>query len=316
MRCEDGQVEHNLGRATGFVTRAVDDGARLVLLPELMPIGFRMTEEIWEAAEPREGATVRWLRHNGRALGIWIDTSFLERDGEDFYNTFVLAGPEGTDLLRVRKEWPAAMEAYFYRAGAGARAADTEVGRIGVSSCYEQMIAAVVRRLHVDRPDIVLLPHSAPRVRAQLGFSEKDVAAYMRLLTEAPSFIAAALGVPVVMANKVGRWQTPMPSIFPAEDTVFAGGSTIVDADGTEKVRLGDEEGVAVAEVTIDRRRPRPALPALGRRWSRPMPWFTRVWPAAKVMGGLSYRLNRTRRTKARSIASSGSQAASLKMVK
>jgi predicted amidohydrolase len=43
MRCEDGRVEGNLGRATGFVTRAVDDGARLVLLPELMPTGFRMT---------------------------------------------------------------------------------------------------------------------------------------------------------------------------------------------------------------------------------------------------------------------------------
>jgi hypothetical protein len=64
-----------------------------------------------------------------------------------------------------------------------------------------------------------------------------------------------------------------------------------------------------MAEVTIDRQRPRPALPALGRRWSRPMPWFTRVWQVAEVMGGLSYRLSRRRRAKARSIASSGSQA-------
>jgi hypothetical protein len=84
----------------------------------------------------------------------------------------------------------------------------------------------------------------------------------MRILTEAPSFIAEALGVPVVMANKVGPWRTPMPGIFPDEDTVFAGGSTIVDADAPRRT--------ALATTRASRWRRSPSIgSARGRRYLR-----------------------------------------------
>ena len=60
-----------------------------MLLPELMPGGYTLTPEIWNTAEPFDGATTRWLRELGKQFGLYVGTTFLEADGDDFYNTFV-----------------------------------------------------------------------------------------------------------------------------------------------------------------------------------------------------------------------------------
>jgi N-carbamoylputrescine amidase len=84
MESQNGLVEANLGHATSLMERAVDDGAKLILLPEFMPTGYSFSKALWDGAEPREGATANWLRENSERLGVWLGTSFLEADGEDF----------------------------------------------------------------------------------------------------------------------------------------------------------------------------------------------------------------------------------------
>ena len=108
-----------LERATPLVRNAAADAAELVLLPELMAVGYLFTEEMWASAEPTHGLTVEWLKDTARSLRIWLGTSFLEAAGEDFYNTFVLAGPSGTEAGRVRKQTPAMYEPWFFRGETG-----------------------------------------------------------------------------------------------------------------------------------------------------------------------------------------------------
>ena len=65
--------------------------------------------------------------------------------------------------------------------------------------------------------------------------------------------MARLIGVPVVMGNKCGRWQRPMPGIpFWKQDSRFPGLSTIVDSDGTVIAQLGDEEAIIVGDVRLD----------------------------------------------------------------
>lgn len=71
----DGQATRNLDHAAPLVARAAQAGAELVLLPELYSSGFRMTREIWQAAEPMDGPTVCWLR----AVSKQHDASFPHR---------------------------------------------------------------------------------------------------------------------------------------------------------------------------------------------------------------------------------------------
>jgi N-carbamoylputrescine amidase len=95
MESQNGDIKRNLAHATVFVEEAARKGARLIALPELMPTGYILTKEIWNAAEESNGFTVQWLKKNAARLGVFLGTSFLEADGDDFFNTFVMTDPDG-----------------------------------------------------------------------------------------------------------------------------------------------------------------------------------------------------------------------------
>ena len=68
LACEVNDFAGNTSKAETFIERAAADGAQLVLLPELVPSGYILTEAIWEGAEPFDGRTLRWLRGLSRRL--------------------------------------------------------------------------------------------------------------------------------------------------------------------------------------------------------------------------------------------------------
>jgi len=113
MICKNGAKKENLANATAFVNEAAEKGAQLILLPEFMPSGYKYTTEIWDSAETKEGPTVWWLKETAKRLGVFLGTSFLEAEGEHFFNTFALAENNGQIAGWVRKATPAAFEAYF-----------------------------------------------------------------------------------------------------------------------------------------------------------------------------------------------------------
>ena len=93
---EVGNISANLEHAGELVEAAARQGAQIVVTPELMPCGYTLTEAIWDYAEPFDGRTVAWLTRLSQQLDIFLGTSFLEACGEDFYNTFALAAPDGS----------------------------------------------------------------------------------------------------------------------------------------------------------------------------------------------------------------------------
>jgi N-carbamoylputrescine amidase len=104
------QREDNLSKAPQYVLQAANQGAQLVLLPEMLPYGYGLDESVWDGADSFDGTSVQWLKHFSKKFGIYLGFSFLEVDGEDFYNTFVLTGPDGEVAGRVRKSPPPSIE--------------------------------------------------------------------------------------------------------------------------------------------------------------------------------------------------------------
>jgi N-carbamoylputrescine amidase len=155
-------VPAGLEHATPLVERAAAEGAQLVLLPELMATRYVFTAEMWDSAEPSEGPTVQWLRDNARRLGIWLGTSYLEASGEDFFNTFVLATPDGDEAGRVRKQTPTMYEPWFFRGQCGSHVINTELGRIGVGICNDNHRSYLPGLLQLGGADLVLMPHCWP----------------------------------------------------------------------------------------------------------------------------------------------------------
>ena len=296
-------IGENLSHATPYVEQAASEGAKLVVLPELMPTGYIMSEEIWEGAEPSSGLTVQWLSDTSKRLEIWLGTSFLEADGEDFFNTFALFGPDGHEAGRVRKNPPASVEAYFYKGGSGPRYIVTELGKIGVGICGENVFCTTLRCMYEEAVDLIIQPTSAPIPMKSFPFSQRDVEAVAELLKEGPREYAAALGVPVILANKTGTWKSPMPGLIPTQISCFAGLSAIVEVGGEIKARLErDEQGVIVADVALDPAKKATKPPECIGRWAVKVPWYAFMWVLTERMGRKSYLKNQQRKARALSI--------------
>ena len=301
-----GRVEQNLAHATDLIENAVQQEAQLVLLPELMPSGYSLTEEIWDCAEPFDGRTVSWLKTTAKRLGIYLGTSFLEAEGEDFYNTFALATPDGQIAGRVRKSPPASLEAYFYRAGCTSHVIETGLGRIGVGICFENLLFERLNRLVQSSVDLVLQPAAAGRLKP---IRPGDGELFDRMVERIPARSAKVLGVPVVLANRAGRIQTRLPGEHGDFDSSFPGLSRIVDSDGSIQEKLGEEEGVIVAEVQLDPSRKRTGKPrCFGKMWALPMPWFAFILPMTQTEGEAAYTANERRKERALMISNQNNE--------
>jgi N-carbamoylputrescine amidase len=300
--CQAGRVEENLPHAADLIEIAAQRGAQLVLLPELMPSGYFLTEEIWDCAEPSDGRTISWLKAEANRLGLYLGTTFLEAEGEDFYNTFALATPEGEIAGRVRKSPPASLEAYFYRAGCTPHVIEPGLGRIGVGICYENLLFERLNYLVQSSVDLVLQPSAAGRLKP---IRPGDVDLFDRMVERIAPRFAKVLGVPVVMANRTGRIQTKLPGEHGEFDSSFPGLSRIVDSDASIKAKMGEEEGVIVAEVRLDPERKRSARPrCFGKMWALPVPWYAYIWPLTQIEGEKAYAENERRREHAVKIIS------------
>ena len=274
----NGRVRENLACAERWSRLAAERGADIVLLPELFSTGFELNAQAWNAAEPQEGPTESWLASAALRHGFLIGGSYLERRGDDYFDTFALAGPQGV-VGRVRKRHPCSMEAYIFKGGDDSHVIDTAWGRIGVAICYDGSLREVWDRLLADAPDLLLFPMSAPTPARTMLYGQRKIDAFHASFYDSATQTARLLGVPCAMSNKCGPWDTVLPGLIPRlvlghQRSSFPGFTHVADSDGQELARVADGEGVAVAQVCLDPARKRVSLPPERDRFR---PWIAKV---------------------------------------
>ncbi len=266
-RSENGRPAENLARAGRFVDEAAERGAALVLCPEFLATGYIYDRSIWDAAEPKDGPTETWLRDLAKRHSIFVGASYLEAEGDDFFNTFTLAAPGGEVAGRVRKMSLPAFEGWFFKPCTRPKIIETSLGKLGVGICNDTQMGVFLRQMFETEPDLILMPHSAPTPRIPIVDRVMD-----DMVSDNAHRYAVALGVPTVLANKVlGPTSTPVPGIPKLRiPWRFRGFSTVCDANGTVLDKLVDREGVVLGDVTLGGRDARPARPAGESYWAFP----------------------------------------------
>ena len=162
--------EANFDRLAPLVAGAVGLGAGLVLLTETFSTGFSMTPGI---GEPEDGPSAQFLRAMAAEHGVWVGGTCPEvgpgtggqggGDEELPYNSFVLAGPDGT-AHRYRKLHPFASERDRFRSGEGP--VTVQVGDLRVTPfiCYDLRFADVFWQAGPGT-DVFLVPANWPSAR-------------------------------------------------------------------------------------------------------------------------------------------------------
>lgn len=278
MVSANGRVAENLARAKHWAEQAAQENAELVLLPELFSVGFEINANAWNSAEPQGGPTERCLTDTARLHSFYIGGSYLERRGDDFFNTFALAGPTGI-IGRVRKRHPCSLEAYIFKGGDDPHVIRTPLGYFGVAICYDGSLREVWDCMLADAPDLVLMPMSAPTPVKTLLYNQRKIDAFHASFFDGATQSARLLGIPCAMSNKCGEWDTTLPGLIPSlllgrQCSRFPGFTHIADSDGHEVARIANGEGVAVGTVCLDPALKRSTLPPERDRFR---PWIAEV---------------------------------------
>ena len=230
MDCIPGDRDANLRHAAELVAEAADEGAQIVVLPELFSTGYRVEARDVDLAESLSGHTIRWMQDAAQRHGVYLAAAILER-GEDglVYDTAVLVGAEGC-VGRHRKM-------HLWDAESGRFAKGTEIGvyrlpfaTVGLLICYEIGFPEMARIQALKGADVLLYPSAFGRARDYVW----DIASKSRALEN---------GVFVVACNRCGQEQ----------DTSFGGLSRVVAPDASLLAAAGvDGEAVVSAEIDLD----------------------------------------------------------------
>jgi predicted amidohydrolase len=161
MRPEVGEPAKNLSRSVELITTAADEGANLIVLPELCNSGyvFNSRSEAWAAAEeiPEGPATDAWVRLC-RERSVYVVAGIAERDGRRLFNSSVVLGPDGY-LGTFRKVHLWDRENLFFEPGdLGFPVFHTPIGRIATFICYDGWFTEAYRACALQGADIICVP--------------------------------------------------------------------------------------------------------------------------------------------------------------
>ena len=216
----------NFARLAPLVARAAGAGAEFVLLSETFSTGFTMTPGM---GEPEGGPSAQFLQERAAEHGVWVAGSCPEvaPDGDLPYNSFVLAGPDGT-VHRYRKLHPFTHGGEHERFRAGEKPVTVEVGGLRVTPfvCYDLRFADVFWSAALET-DVYLVTANWPAARRL----------HWQTLLQARAIENQAY---VVGCNRVGT---------AGDGTEHTGDSRIVSPMGELLTTAAGAETVLVADV-------------------------------------------------------------------
>lgn len=153
-----GKKDENIAKVISAVKDADFD---LLVLPEFFATGYQFisTDEVAELSEEiPDGETTAALIKLSTKKGCYIVAGLPERDGDKFYNSAVLTGPEGfigsyrkTHLFFEEKN-------YFEPGDTGFRVWDTEIGKIGIMICFDWFFPESARSLAILGAEVIAHP--------------------------------------------------------------------------------------------------------------------------------------------------------------
>jgi deaminated glutathione amidase len=154
-------VEENLAAAGKLLREAKDLGADLACLPENFSfIGLKDADKLAVAEADGSGPVQQFLSDTARSLGLWIlgGTTVIKGDSpRRVSNTSLLVDSDGKRVARYDKihlfdvNLPGRDESYLesrhVTPGRRVVLADTPVGRLGLSVCYDMRFPELYREL-------------------------------------------------------------------------------------------------------------------------------------------------------------------------
>lgn len=249
-------VQENINKAEKMVKEEADNGANIILLPELFERQYFCQEKRYDyynyALPLEKNPAVNRFKEVAKELGVVIPVSFYERDIDRLFNTVAMIDADGSVLGIYRKthipdDHFYQEKSYFTPGDSGFKVFDTRFGCIGVGICWDQWFPETVRCMAVQGAEMLLYPTAI----GSEPILDVDSNSHWRRVMQGH---AAANLMPVVAANRIG-----VETVEPCKENAgqsssldFYGCSFIADATGDIIASAKQEETILYGEFDLD----------------------------------------------------------------
>lgn len=249
-------VQENINKAEKMVKEAADNGANIILLPELFERQYFCQEKRYDyynyALPLEKNPAVNRFKEVAKELGVVIPVSFYERDIDRLFNTVAMIDADGSVLGIYRKthipDDHFYQEKFYFTPGdSGFKVFDTRFGCIGVGICWDQWFPETVRCMAVQGAEMLLYPTAI----GSEPILDVDSNSHWRRVMQGH---ATANLMPVVAANRIG-----VETVEPCKENAgqsssldFYGCSFIADATGDIIASAKQEETILYGEFDLD----------------------------------------------------------------
>lgn len=241
----------NLNQAEGLIKQAVEQGAKLLFLPEnfaLLGIENPYSAGKREASNSEAGTLRQWLSAIARKYAVWLvagsipianrpDGSLLERCVRA---VCLVIDEQGQEVARYDKvhlfdvevadDYGSYRESDTVDPGDQLVVVDTPCGKLGLAICYDLRFPELFQQLRMRGAELVSVPSA---------FTEKTGEAHWQVLLRARAIETQCY---IVAPNQCGQHSAKRRSY---------GHSMIVDAWGNVVDCLGDKPGVICADIDL-----------------------------------------------------------------
>ena len=171
-----GDPEANLRKMEKLCDMAAEDGASLIVLPELALTGYYLKADALRAlAVPAEGSWSAPLREKAKEHHLLIAVGYPElapagcrepAPAASMYNSCLLIGTEGETIGNARKRYLWGREKRLFLPGTSFDVFETELGKLSVLLCYDMEYPEPSRIAALKGADMILCPAAWSRKAA------------------------------------------------------------------------------------------------------------------------------------------------------
>jgi len=171
INCKLGDKKHNIVLMKKHAKQAKEKGADLLVLPELSLTGYLTRDLTYNLAEKIPGPSVDSLEQVAEKENLHMVFGMLEHSDKArgvIYNTAVLLGPKGFVGKYRKLQLPTHSvfeEKRYFRPGYQLPVFETDIGRLGLTICYDIFFPEISRLLRLKGAQLIICISASPAVR-------------------------------------------------------------------------------------------------------------------------------------------------------
>ena len=163
--------EANLQKIENLTFKAKEQGADIVVFPELSLTGYVVRDQFYELAETIPGPTVERVEALAKKTGLHVIFGMPElsmKTRATIFNTAVFVGPKGL-IGKYRKMYLPTHSVFeekrYFRPGYQTAMFQTDLGNIGLCICYDLFFPEVLRLIRLKGAQLIVCISASPAVR-------------------------------------------------------------------------------------------------------------------------------------------------------